>query len=321
MLLSKALSPELSAHQFNIALAKARQAMDERLGLPFPGLSVQFDDVVTDRQYKILSQGVLLDQGSCATRNTAPTNKNTNQLSVVLGNDLAQVIPPDVSKWSVEWELASRIIYVICTNSGRFLGLQETQNIVTQLATTHPDLVVELQREVQATRIAEVLRRLTAEGVTIKPGRDIAESLINWAPREREVIALVELVRMDLGLHMAQRWRDADGSIYAVVLDPQLEELLRTNIRQSTLGVFLALDPQRAKQITSDIALAYANAKDIKPNVSIAVCCSYDVRRHVSKLIEKSMLNVPVLSIQEIGQHANIVAVKVVDHAPLEEAM
>jgi type III secretory pathway component EscV len=43
------------------------------------------------------------------------------------------------------------------------------------------------------------------------------------------------------------------------------------------------------------------------------LCCAYDIRRHVRQLLEKQMPKFPVLSYQEIGNHAELRTVAVVN--------
>lgn len=63
----------------------------------------------------------------------------------------------------------------------------------------------ELQRQLPINKIAETLQRLVSERVSIRDLRLIFGTLIDWAPREKDVLMLTEYVRIALRRHILRR--------------------------------------------------------------------------------------------------------------------
>lgn len=69
----------------------------------------------------------------------------------------------------------------------------------------YSELVKELQRQLPINKIAETLQRLVSERVSIRDLRLIFGTLIDWAPREKDVLMLTEYVRIALRRHILRR--------------------------------------------------------------------------------------------------------------------
>ena len=72
------------------------------------------------------------------------------------------------------------------------------------------------------------------------------------APTNKDVGELTERVRADIGRAVVDRFRDANGRVRAIVLDPRLEVELRRGVQ----GNQLTLDPTRLEQLTAPTAAA-----------------------------------------------------------------
>jgi type III secretion protein V len=294
---SKALKKKIIPSILNIALSRSRKAMEQAIGLPYPGLSLSFVEDFDETQFEVWSQGAPLHTGQF------PTAKiDVKAVTALVPSDNELVIGSNKeSEWSIEWHLAMAVARAIQRHPQRLIGLQETQTLINAATANYPDLIAELQREVPISKIAEVLRRLVDEGVSIHPIRDICESLINWAPKEREITTLVELVRIDLGRYIAAQQNATNGLINALILDSETEERLRESIREGNLGLYLALPPNFESAFIQQIEEASATwqtSNGIAPRV---LACAFDVRRHVRKVVEKKMPSLTILSFQELA--------------------
>ncbi len=69
----------------------------------------------------------------------------------------------------------------------------------------YSELVKELQRQLPISKITETLQRLVAESISIRDLRTVFGTLIEWAPREKDVLMLTEYVRMALRRHILHR--------------------------------------------------------------------------------------------------------------------
>ena len=90
----------------------------------------------------------------------------------------------------------------------------------------------------------------------------------------------------------------------AYLLAPNVEDTVRSAIRQTSAGSYLALDPAVSKQLVENIKRAVGDigANSQRPVLLTAM----DIRRYMRKMIEQDLYDLPVLSYQELTQEINI---------------
>lgn len=174
-----------------------------------------------------------------------------------------------------------------------FLGTQDTTLLLTRASTDMPDVVKEVLRALPMQRVAEVLRRLVGEGVSIRNLRDILEALADAAQREKDAHSLAELARIALKRQIS--WQVAPtGKLRALMLDPALEDLLRQGVRTNSSGSQLALEPAVAQRISQALCAA------VHRHQPSALLTPIDIRWHVRRLVEAECFDTPVLSYHEL---------------------
>jgi type III secretion protein V len=152
-------------------------------------------------------------------------------------------------------------------------------------------------------KIAEILRRLIEENVPIRNLRLIFEALVEWGPREQDVVLLVEYVRMALGRQICFRCADRNRVIAAYVLERAVEEMLRAAVRPTTVGTFLSISDEAARPIIEQIRRLQSGVNaDVQP----VVLATMDVRRHVRNLLARNEIDIPVLSYQELAPEFSV---------------
>jgi type III secretion protein V len=149
--------------------------------------------------------------------------------------------------------------------------------------------------------LADVLRRLVDEGVSIRPLREILEALAVHAPTERDPVELTELVRSALRRAITHR-HQRDGIVKVHVVDPAVEEAVREAIRRTPGGSYLAMAPDLAR----DVIDAARRLDPAEPGAALVLLCQADVRRFVRRLLEVEMPGVVVLSYAELAPGAMI---------------
>jgi len=174
-----------------------------------------------------------------------------------------------------------------------FFGTQEASSYIGRAAMDMPDVAKEVLRALPLQRVAEILRRLVEEEVAIRNARDILEALADAAQREKDVFALTELARIALKRQISHR-AAPDGRLRALLLTPELEEMLRQAVRVTGGVQQLALDPQVSRALMDTLAAAVQRHKPA------ALVTAVDIRRHVRKLIEAECFDTPVLSFHEL---------------------
>ncbi len=211
--------------------------------------------------------------------------------------------------------LADAVREALRRHAGLFLGTQETNHLLTRASVDLPDVVKETLRALPLARVAEILRRLVEEEVAIRNLRDILETLSDAAQREKDVFALTELVRIGLKRQLCYRYAP-DGRLNAMLLEPGLEEMLRSAVRVNGGAQQLALDPAQMAQLMQRFSAALQR---YRPQ---AIVTAVDIRRHVRKLIEPDCFDIPVLSYHELMPtlHLEVVHRLGHDEAPMLEA-
>jgi type III secretion protein V len=190
-------------------------------------------------------------------------------------------------------ELVESVRHALRRNAPLFLGIQDTTNLLTRASADYPDVVKELLRTLPLLRVAEVLRRLVSESISIRNLRDILEALSEASQRDKEAHALTEFARVALRRQISHMVAP-HGQLNAVMLQPQLEEMLRQAVRVSGGVSQLALEPDMARRI------AEAIAGTVQRHRPAAILTAIDIRWHLRKLIEPECFETPVLSYHEL---------------------
>lgn len=296
--------------RLDIELRRVRRSLEMDLGVPFPGVVMQTLGTLSQGTY-VISIGEVPVQtgqlpgvverilpGQAKALSLPPAHRPIEAATAKQGAVVRAGRPPQ-SPTSPEHALAQHLLAVLRHYADELLGIQETQLLLQRLAMDYPDVEKELQRSVPLPRLTEVLKRLVHEDISIRNLPEIAHTLIDWAPREKDTVLLTEYVRTRLARYISYRFASADGSLSAVVLHPTLEDQLRQAIRQTSGGTALMLEPARTRQIASQIQQA------IQPflangDVPAVLLTSLEIRPYLRKLTEVELGRVPVLSYQEI---------------------
>lgn len=182
--------------------------------------------------------------------------------------------------------------------ANEFIGIQEVRGILEFIEKSFPDLIKEVTRLVPLQKLTEILRRLVQEQVSIKDLRTILEALSEWAQTEKDTVLLTEYVRSSLKRYISYKYSLGQTVLSVYLLDPEIEDMVRGAIKQTSAGSYLALDPDSVQLIL------HAMRNTIQPTPPggqpPVLLTAIDVRRFVRKLIEGEFPELAVVSYQEI---------------------
>ncbi|MGI4939311.1 MAG: type III secretion system export apparatus subunit SctV [Janthinobacterium lividum] len=195
--------------------------------------------------------------------------------------------------------IAARLRRVLRRHAPRFLGLQESKQLVQRLEADYGDLVREATRLISAQKMGEVLRRLVEEEVSLRNMRLILETLVEWGERESRPVLLVEHVRQALARQICHRYANPQKLLSAYVLAHDTEQLMRQSTREMPAGSFLALESDMSERLVAAIAERFKE-HDPDPGQPIIVA-SVDVRRLLRGLLVQNGLDVAILSYQDLA--------------------
>lgn len=196
---------------------------------------------------------------------------------------------------------------VLIRHMAEFIGVQEARYLMDAMEKRYSELVKELQRQLPISKITETLQRLVAESVSIRDLRTVFGTLIEWAPREKDVLMLTEYVRIALRRHILHRLKPEGEPLRTLRIGEGIENLIRESIRQTAMGTYAALNMRQSTRILSLIREALEEHGDLR------VVTSIDARRFLRKMTEQSLFNVPVLSWQELGDNCPVQIVHSID--------
>lgn len=203
---------------------------------------------------------------------------------------------------------------VLLRHMAEFIGVQEARYLMDAMEKRYSELVKELQRQLPISKITETLQRLVAESISIRDLRTVFGTLIEWAPREKDVLMLTEYVRMALRRHILHRLQPNGEALRVLRVGEGIENLIRESIRQTSMGTYAALTLGQSSRILSLIQEALAEHGELN------IVTSVDARRFLRKITETGLFNVPVLSWQELGENCAVQVAHSIDLTPQELA-
>jgi type III secretion protein V len=206
-------------------------------------------------------------------------------------------------------ELYQCVAAVLARNVNEHFGVQETKHMLDKLEGKFPDLLKEVYRHTPLQRVAELLQRLLSERISIRNMKLIMEALVQWAPREKDVLMLVEHVRGALARYICHKFA-VNNELRAVVISPEIEETVRKGIRQTSAGSFLNLEPSVSEDLLDRVAVTLEQLSIAHKDVVLLT--AVDVRRFVKKLVETRFRELEVLSFGEITDSVSVNVLKTV---------
>ncbi len=204
--------------------------------------------------------------------------------------------------------IATHLTEVFRRHLGDFLGRQETQGLLDNLAKTAPKAVEELVPGILPLGVVQkVLQNLVRENVSVRDLLTIVETLADHGLMVKNTEILTEYVRERLSRTIVKPYLDSQGALPIITLDPKAEQLLQESIRQTENGVYLALAPGSAQRLMQQINQAVERA--VNTDGQPVVLVSPMTRPHLAQLVMRFLPSVPVLSQAEIPTDIRLSAV------------
>lgn len=303
-------------------IPKMRHALYQDLGVRFPGVHVRTDAPSLEAgEYSVLLNEVPIVRGKIIlkhllTNETEETlrrynipyvaSKGTLGMPAIWVDDKYQEI---LQRAGIRFWTGLEVIILHLSKfyrqyASEFIGIQEVRAILEFVEKSFPDLVKEVTRLVPLQKLTEILRRLVQEQVSIKDLRTVLEALSEWAQTEKDTVLLTEYVRMSLKRYISYKYSLGQSILSVYLLDPEIEDMVRGAIKQTSAGSYLALDPDSVQLILHSLR---TTIQPTPPGGQPPVLLTgSDVRRFVRKLIEGEFPDLPVVSFQEIVPEVRI---------------
>jgi type III secretion protein V len=230
------------------------------------------------------------------------------RLHPLTGEDAAVVPGPDAARarglapvlGPAAWSLAEAAAGLHRT-AHELVGVQEVQSMLEALEPEAPALVREAARQLPPALVAEVMRRLLAEGVSVRPLRSILQSLLAEGPGAGAP-ALAERCRRALSRHIVESASAgmAGRPIPVLLLDPAAEGALR----EALVGEAAAISPAEIDALLESVS----SGLSVSPRPR-ALLAPADVRRAVRNLVAGRFPALAVLAYDELPTERRVMPV------------
>lgn len=197
--------------------------------------------------------------------------------------------------------IKERVRHAMLQCAGQFVGIQETQALVSRIEANYGDLVREAGKAATLPNLAEVVRRLVEEQVSVANMRSVLEAVAEWGPREPSPAKLADHVRVSLARQICHRWADPANCISVLLIEGAVEEELRVAIKSNAAASSSTLDAAMATRLATEVRRQTAQRPGGGPAAAVVVT-AFDTRRQFHQLLSRHGLDVPVLCHAELAE-------------------
>jgi type III secretion protein V len=301
-----------------------RDGLFVELGVRFPGVRARGNPGLPPGAYQIQINEVPVVTGQ-ATLGHILVNDTVDRLRLMNIEGFDAVNPatrqpaawvPEVHKDMLEsaglttWDVSGYVILhvasVLRRHAREFVGVQEVQTMLDQLEKAFPAIVKEVvPKVVTVLKLTDILGRLVEEEISIRDLRGILQALAEQGQIEADSVMLTEHVRSSLKRYVSHKYARGTNTLVVYLLDPQIEDAIRSSIKRTSAGTHLALEPDIAQEIVQAVKNECGHLPPTAQRPVILT--SMDIRRYVRKLLEYEF-NPPfsVVSYQELSPELNI---------------
>ncbi|MBL8916475.1 MAG: type III secretion system export apparatus subunit SctV [Archangium sp.] len=301
-----------------------RDGLFVELGVRFPGVRARGNPGLPPGAYQIQINEVPVVTGQ-ATLGHILVNDTVDRLRLMNVEGFDAINPatrqpaawvPEQNKDMLEsaglttWDVPGYIILhqasVLRRYAREFVGVQEVQTMLDQLEKAFPAIVKEVvPKVVTVLKLTDILGRLVEEEISIRDLRGILQAIAEQGQLEADSVMLTEHVRSSLKRYVSHKYARGTNTLVVYLLDPQIEDAIRSSIKRTSAGTHLALEPDIAQEIVQAVKNECGHLPPTAQRPVILT--SMDIRRYVRKLLEYEF-NPPfsVVSYQELSPELNI---------------
>jgi flagellar biosynthesis protein FlhA len=205
-------------------------------------------------------------------------------------------------------------------HADELLTREDVQSLVDRLRKTQPSLVGEVVGELVPIGILQrVLKNLLKDRIPVRQLTTILETLGDTASKTKNTDILTELARKHLSRTITEQYKDQNGKISAITLEPALEHQMTSTLRQEAEAINLNITTEMAMDISAKIAQAWKNTMD-KGLDKIVLLCDSRLRRPLASMLSRTVPTLPVIAYDEIVLGTEIEPVETVSVKQIPES-
>ena len=211
-----------------------------------------------------------------------------------------------------ETVLATHLMDVFKMSAHQLLSRQDVQVLINNVKETNPTVVEELIPGLLGVgTVQKVLQNLLAEKVPLKDLVYILEVLADFAPQTKDPELLTEYLRSHLAETICQTFKNEDGKLYAITLDPSVEsEIVSSALVKPGTQADIGLPPEKIRDIYK--ALRPLIKRMNMEGKQAVVVCSPQARPFFRALVEPTFPALAVLSYSELTPQTELQSIGMV---------
>jgi flagellar biosynthesis protein FlhA len=203
--------------------------------------------------------------------------------------------------------LTTHLTEVIKTHAPAILSRQDVKSLVDNLRRDYPALLDELiPNLVGLGEIQKVLQNLLRERVSVRDLVTVLESIADAARTTKDTDVLTEFARRGLARSISAQYKDDQNNLPAMMLAPQVDQMLSGALQQTDQGTMIAIDSPTAQRLIGRIGREMERMA--QQGHQPVLICSSRLRLPLRRLTERSLPNLVVLSFAEIVPQVNVVS-------------
>ncbi|MCW5964409.1 MAG: type III secretion system export apparatus subunit SctV [Bryobacterales bacterium] len=308
---------------FQEALYELRERLYYELGVLYPPIQVATDEGLLPNAFHILLHETPVVQGIVQAdmklvaeppsalfmyglRGDEGTNPLNGRPATWLSTEQAALAAnAGLTTWNAGEVLLLHLTRFLRRNGAEFLGIEEVHALLERVKQIYPALVDQVMpKPVTLHLLADVLRRLARETVSIRDLKLILESLGDWGRTIDNPAVLTEKVRGDLRRRICYQLSGGGQTLYIYGLDSRLEEMFRMSIRRGASGDAFYMAPAALNEVI-DAATKCFGYLPVTAQSPVVVT-EPDIRRYVSQVLGPSFPDLSVLSVEELSPQIHI---------------
>jgi type III secretion protein V len=237
---------------------------------------------------------------------------NGRQASWIPSGQAPQAAAAGFTTWDSVGVLKLHLTSFLRRNAAEFLGLQQVHEMVEGMRAHYPNLVEQtVPKPVPVHLLAEVLRGLVREQVSIRDMRTIFESLAQHGRSEQDVEELVEWVRRDLRQRLCHQLSSGGPTLLVTGLSTRFAEGFRLSIRRGPSGSTINLPHKMLEEFLAAARRAFGNLPSTA-QVPVLVC-DLDIRVWVRRMLSSQFPEVSVVAYEQLSPKLSITMLRELD--------
>ncbi|NND95825.1 MAG: FHIPEP family type III secretion protein [Pirellulaceae bacterium] len=175
------------------------------------------------------------------------------------------------------------------------LSRQDLHLMLERLKKISPTTVEDIKADtVRPATLHQVLVNLLREGIPITALEKIVESAVQYGPQQKDPVQLTEKIRGNIGHLICDRFRDIEGKVRVIILEPKLEHRFRQNASAESI----VLRPDELERLVQLLQAKWETSR-LKSQPA-AVLVDSSIRYALRRTIFRSLPELSIIAYSEI---------------------